>query len=446
MTPEINPSASPLDTRQILRFWAPLSVTWLLMAVEGPFLAAVIARMADPKYNLAAYGVAFAIALVVEAPIIMIMSAATALVKNSQTYHILRRFTHALNILITVTMLIMVAPPVFEFLTLRLIGLPPEVARLTRFACYILIPWPAAIGYRRFYQGILIISNRTRRVAYGTMVRLLCMSGTAMGLFFLSSYDGVLVAAAALTMGVSGEALAIRLMVGDSKRTLTMINRSGIPVPYLGLRRIARFYTPLALMSILSLGVHPLVTFFVGWSPRALESLAVLPVINSLVFVFRALGLSYQEVAIALMSADQERYLRIRAVGSYILVGSTLGIGLITWTPLADFWFQGVSGLTPELAAFSLLPAQIMTLLPAQAVWISLQRAILVFREKTQPLSVATMIEMGGIGLVLYTCIFRLNINGAVAAAVSYGTGRFLANIYLHMHCRKTLHTLWDGK
>ncbi len=43
-----------------------------MMAIEGPFLAAVIARLADPKFNLAAWGVAFAFAVLVEAPIIIV--------------------------------------------------------------------------------------------------------------------------------------------------------------------------------------------------------------------------------------------------------------------------------------------------------------------------------------------------------------------------------------
>ena len=70
--------------RGILVFWLPLLATWLMMSVEGPFLAAIIARLADPKYNLAAYGVAFSFALIIEAPIIMIMSASTALARSSR--------------------------------------------------------------------------------------------------------------------------------------------------------------------------------------------------------------------------------------------------------------------------------------------------------------------------------------------------------------------------
>ena len=49
-----------LTYKGILRFWLPLAGTWLMMAVEGPYLAAIMARLPDATVNLAAFGVAFA--------------------------------------------------------------------------------------------------------------------------------------------------------------------------------------------------------------------------------------------------------------------------------------------------------------------------------------------------------------------------------------------------
>ena len=80
------PNTKDLTNKTILIFWLPLAATWLLMSVEGPFLASVIARMDEPKFNLAAYGVAFSFALIVEAPVIMLMSAENSFKK-------LRNFT-----------------------------------------------------------------------------------------------------------------------------------------------------------------------------------------------------------------------------------------------------------------------------------------------------------------------------------------------------------------
>jgi hypothetical protein len=87
----------PLTFKKIFVFWYPLLATWLMMAFEGPFLAAIIARLPEPKYNLAAYGVAFAFALIIEAPVIMMLSASTALVTNRSSFFKLRRFTNGLN-------------------------------------------------------------------------------------------------------------------------------------------------------------------------------------------------------------------------------------------------------------------------------------------------------------------------------------------------------------
>ena len=86
----------------------------------------------------------------------------------------------------------------------------------------------------------------------------------------------------------------------------------------LSLRSVAKFYYPLALTSILSLGVHPFVTFFLGRSYMALESLAVLPVVTSLVFIFRSLGLSYQEVNIALIGKEKQNYRILRNFAIYL--------------------------------------------------------------------------------------------------------------------------------
>ena len=60
-----------LSQRTISHLWSPLAATWLMMAAEGPLLAAVVARLSEPKFDLAACGVALSLALLVEAPVIM---------------------------------------------------------------------------------------------------------------------------------------------------------------------------------------------------------------------------------------------------------------------------------------------------------------------------------------------------------------------------------------
>jgi len=420
--------SNPITKKKIFIFWLPLAATWLMMAFEGPFLAAIIARLAEPKFNLAAWGVAFSFALIIEAPVIMIMSASTALVENRQSFRKLRNFTYFTNGAITLAMLVFLIPTIFNFIAITLIGLPEKVARLTYFATIILIPWPGAIGYRRFYQGILIRNNLTRRVAYGTVIRLTSISSTAVILFLYSHVPGVAVAATALSVGVVVEAVASRLMVYKTVRMLPVMTEKQNPLSY---RQIFRFYYPLALTSMLALGVHPLVAFFVGHSLMALESLAVLPVINSLVFIFRAMGLSYQEVAITLIGKKGEFYTMVRDFAFILGITVIFILGIIAFTPFAYFWFGTVSGLSLDLVEFSILPLQIMVLMPGLSVMLSFQRAIQVASRETTHLTWATVLEVLGIVTVLFILTFYVNLIGAIAATTALLLGRIVANLYL---------------
>ena len=117
-----------------------------MMSAEGPFLAAIIARLADPKFNLAAYGVAFAFALVIEAPVIMIMSASTALADNATNFRRLRNFTYWLNAAVTGAMVLMLIPSVFRPLMQDIMGLPDQVTDLIYVSLWIFLPWPGRSG------------------------------------------------------------------------------------------------------------------------------------------------------------------------------------------------------------------------------------------------------------------------------------------------------------
>ena len=421
-----------LSYKKIFYFWLPLAATWLMMSVEGPYLAALIARSPEPKFNLAAYGVAYSLALIIEAPIIMIMSASVALVRDESSFKKLRNYTYSVNALLTFLMIILVIPNIFYFITENLIGLPAEVSRLTHIATIILIPWPGAIGYRRFYQGLLINNNLTRRVAYGTITRLSAMSLSALGLYIWGSFDGVIIGAVSLTIGVTMEAAASRLMVNQ---VIKKIKLTEIPTKdSLTYKEISKFYYPLALTSLIGLGVQPLVTFFVGQSKMALESLAVLPVVTSFVFIFRALGLSYQEVIIALIGEKKAGFnllLKFALILSGILV---LLLGLFAFTPLADFWFKTVSGLSISLTDFARAPLMIMFFFPALTVLISIQRGVLVSAKNTKPITIATATEFLAIVISLFIFVYYMNLVGAVAATIAFVAGRLASNFYLLSH------------
>jgi O-antigen/teichoic acid export membrane protein len=110
------------------------------------------------------------------------------------------------------------------------------------------------------------------------------------------------------------------------------------------------------------------------------------------------------------------------------------------FTPLADFWFITVSGLSESLSEFANLPLMIMFFFPALTVLISIQRGVLVAAKNTKPITVGTVTEFAMIVLALVIFINYLDAVGAVAATIAFVAGRIASNIYLMI---PTARSLW---
>lgn len=399
-----------------------------MMAVEGPFLAAVIARLPAPAENLAAFGVAFAAAVIVESPVIMLLSASMALVVDRQSFFALRRFTYVLCGVLTVAMVAAQLPAVSRPVFAGALDLPVDVADRTAQGFRFLIPWPAAIGYRRFYQGLLIRQGQTRWVGFGTVFRLGAMAAAALLLGVVAgtphrpALAGASIACAALSAGVLTEAAVSRLV---SRRAVRALLRHDAPVPEpLTARKISSFYVPLALTSALGMAVQPTITVLIAHGHRSLESLAVLPVANGVTFLFRSLGLSYHEAAVALLGQGGSNYRPVRLFAAWLAGGTTIGLGALVVPPLSTMAFERLAGLSPDLAALAILVTRIQVLLPALTVLLALQRAVLVRARRTRLVTASTAVEVSTIALVVWTGIFRLGLAGATAAAWGLMLGR----------------------
>jgi progressive ankylosis protein len=421
-TQETTPTG--LTTGRIARFWLPLEATWLMMAAEGPFVAALIARLASPKENLAAFAVATALAWMVESPIIMMLSASNALVRDGVAFRKLRRFSTAMNAAVTAVMIALVTPSVFGFVARGVMGLDAEVAGLAGRSMIFLVLWPGAIGYRRFYQGILISDGKPQAVTWGTVTRLTTMAATGLFLALVIHLPGASVGAGALGAGVVAEGAASRFM---ARRTVRRLKRQDIAECAFGraltAAGIVRFYAPLALTSFLSFFVNPLTTFFLAHGRMALESLAVLPVIVGLAFVFRTAGIAVQEVVIALVGDGCENRGLLDRFAQRVGWLSTAGLALFVSTPLAAIWYGPVSGLSPELAAFSILPGALLTVLPFLESRLAYERGILVRSHRTAPISVAVGVQLAVTVAVFALMLLALKVKGAISVGPALTLG-----------------------
>ncbi len=207
-----SPSAATVGL--VFTRWWPLATSWLVMSIELPLVSAVMARLSDPTIHLAAYGgVVFPIALVIEAPIIMLLVASTALSKDAVSYWKLHRYMMWAGAILTALHALLAFTPLYDLVIVQLLSPPAEIVEPARLGLRIMLPWTWAIAYRRFNQGLLIRFDRAPDVTIGTSVRLASVAVAVAGALAVRGLPGIAVATIGVSAGVLAEALYIGLRV-----------------------------------------------------------------------------------------------------------------------------------------------------------------------------------------------------------------------------------------
>lgn len=337
--------------RRIFSAWWPLALSWMLMALELPALTIVVARLANPEINLAAYGgVVFPLALIIESPIIMLLAASTALSKDWASYQRMWRFMMTTSAFLTGIHILIAFTPLYYFIARNVLGAPEAIIEPARLGLMLMTPWTWSIAYRRFHQGVLIRFGRSQTVSVGTGVRLGADVLVLTIGYLLQTVPGIAVATAAVACGVLSEAVYVGIVV---RPVLRGALKQAPPVePSLTWNTFISFYTPLVLTSLLTLIAQPLGSAAISRMPQALESLAVWPVLSGLVFLFRSGGFAYNEVVVALLD-EPGAAASLRRFTVWLAAATTTLLLLLAATPLSVIWFEWISALNPELASLA---------------------------------------------------------------------------------------------
>ena len=120
-------------------------------------------QLPDTEVNLAAFGaIVYPFSLLVEAPIIMLLSASTALCRDRYAYERVRKFMRFAAAGLTLVHLAVAATPLFDVVMEHVLDTPEEIRPTARLGLLVMTPWTASIAYRRFQQGVLIRFGRSR--------------------------------------------------------------------------------------------------------------------------------------------------------------------------------------------------------------------------------------------------------------------------------------------
>ena len=423
--------------REIFWFWLPLFASWLLMTAEGPLISAAINRLPDEVIMLAAMGIVTSLSITIESPIINLLATSTALVRDYHSYRLVRRFTLQWCLALTVLAIVVAYTPLFDVIVSGWLDVPDEIARWVRPGMQIMIFWSAAIGWRRFLQGIMIRHKATRQVAYGTAVRLLASGGVVIALAVWGRWPGVIIGAIGLMAGVLAEAAYATLAVqpilrGVLAATAPAADGRPLTTPYL-----FKFHLPLAATSLLVLLMQPMVTSSLARLENPTQSLAAWPVLFQVLLMARAAAMALPEVVIALHH-DARSFVPIRRFTLVMTLVVSAAFILFVMTPLSRWYVFRVQDMTPEVGPLALSSMILFLPFPALAVLTSWLRGLLIQSRHTRYVNIGMAINLTITGLTLVIGVVR-QWPGLPTAALALNLASLGEVIYLAWRTRHTL-------
>jgi O-antigen/teichoic acid export membrane protein len=422
------------QTKKILKTWIPLAASWLLMGIEMPAITAVMARLPHPEISLAAHGgTAWPIALLIEAPIIMLLSASVALSNNWASYQRIYRFMMISSFVLTLLHVVIAFTPAFDFVVQKVLSVPEEIIEPARTALRIMTPWTWSIAYRRCQQGVLIRYGHPEAVSIGTAIRLVSGVTVLMIGLTVQTIPGYVVGASAHVIGTFCEAayagIRVRPVLKNQVKTLP----PGDPIAW---KTFFAFYLPLALTSILNQAWQPIGSAALSRMPNALESLAVWSVVGGLVFMFRSIGFAYNEVVVALLGQPGSSLHLRRFAAKLFLVILVIFI-IVAVTPLSYWWFTYISGITPNLVAIARVGFWLAIPMAATSVLQSWFQGAILFSRETRAIPEATTIFLFTTLVILAIGISLGTVTGLYIGMIAFSASNIIQTTWLWIRSRK---------
>ena len=428
--PDHSPHTGP-TLRQMLALWLPLAARIAMMVLEPSVINIGLGRTTEAELALAAYGVAFSLALLVEAPILMLLDASVARATDRVAFALIRRFALVLGLVVTAIGLLVSLTPLYVLIVERLMNIPPNVAAEARPTLQILAFWSLPIAWRRANQGVLIRVQKTASISIATAIRLVTLAGAMFLGMALLPEQGAVVAGLAMVLSVTVEAVLITVAVqsvlgaGDLPADAAEAGTSVLTLPALW-----RFYRPLGMTTILRQTTRPVLNAGIAAASMPVASLAAWPVVWGFTMLITGPAWSLQQLTTAL-ATDKMAYRRVRGFSLALSAILSLIVGLVAFTPLYGVVMGGIYNLSPELQALARPAMQLLAIYPLIMGGQSLLRGALIRVGCTSEVraamtaNVLTLLGTVVLGLVI------LSPTGVVLAAAATLAGSLVELAWL---------------
>jgi Na+-driven multidrug efflux pump len=161
-------------------------------------------------------------------------------------------------------------------------------------------------------------------------------------------------------------------------------------------------------------------------------------VVTGFIFLLRGMGIAFNEVVVTLL--DEPNSTRsLRRFTVLLTLTTSLMLLLVSATPLAKFWFEQISALSPVLASLAHNALWLAFLLPGLNTLQSWYQGAILYSKKTRGITEAVAVFIVAISVILWGGVVLSKFVGLYIGIIAFSLGMLVQTIWLWYRSRPAI-------
>jgi Na+-driven multidrug efflux pump len=413
--------------QELINFFLPLAVMPIIIGIAHNAVNASLARLPFPEITLAVFAVSKSLTNNLKSPIHMARQTVTSLVDDHHSFKLVSSFLLSLGFLFFLIIAGLGYTSLGEIIFKRVIGLKdPQEIKFAYQALKIMAFIPLVETFRNMMQGLAISLKKTNLITPGVIVRIISISLILIWVTTEQVVGGMIAASGVWVIGITIEmifvTLALRHSFGSFKAVIDSLPKN--VSKKVNLKRIIKFFIPIAIMSFLTRFVQPVVQSGIVRTSIGPLDLAAYGVSWTLVLIFVGpLDMLHQCSLVYAHELNHRNWSKIKnfALTAGIIVSLILVI--LAFTQIGDFILLNIISVSPTIAELVQKVIAAFILFPIIRAYRETFWGVLMQRQTTNIIAAAKIVGLIFVIFVFLILAVALEINTAIIAALALTAG-----------------------
>lgn len=425
---------TPLNYHILIKFFLPLAVFPILVALSHTIINSALARMSSPELSIAVFTVVKSVTNIINAPSIMTRQLFTSVIEDKRSYYLARNFAFVLMFILFGLIMSLSITPLGDFVFKHIIGLQSQKeVNLATSAMMVTAFLPIAVVLRNAYQGIATGLKKTLLILPGVVLRVISIVVFLGWVVKTNIINGVIAGCLAYVMGIALEGVFIlgglKYNSGSIIDAANKMPPSDFDKEKLDYYKIFKFFLPLAFTIMITMFIQPVIQSGLARSSSPVRSLAAYGVSWTLVTMLAGPLRMLHQITLVHHNSD-ENMRKIKIFNFSLGVLTSVIIVIFALSPIGYYVLRNLIAVSHDITLLAQKVILAFAIFPLARAFRETYWGMMMKKRTTQVIAKAKGLNLFAVILSLMILLgfinIYFNIEPAVLGAVVFTIGEFL--------------------